>query len=158
MHRCWQLSHEIVIAGLCASSAAKTMCYQGILWSTVCKKTETNTSKSCRCVLSAHKHARSHAHLHCSIFCIWNTMCHLANRCTFTHPQMCERSHTHSDMYAQTVSIPLLFFVLLVVYYRSQLCNCVGVAYFLHLTFFSCCFLKMFEIEHILNLLYSING
>lgn len=46
-----------------------------------------------------------------------------------THGHVCTQSKTHTHR----VSIPLLFFVLVAVYYRSQLCNCVEAAYFLSL-------------------------
>lgn len=98
MHWCWQLSHEIVIAGLWASSAAKTMCYQCTLWSTVCKKTETNTSKSCRCVcfmccMLAHSHTPPLLYFtHFKIQCvILHVDAHL-----HTHRHVCVHTFTHT--------------------------------------------------------------
>ena len=98
----WQLGHEIVAVGLWASGAAQAMCCQRILWSAVCKRTETNTSKSCRCVF-LRVHAHIHTHLHCSFSHIWNTVCHLAHRCTFTHPQMCVCVHTQTHTHTYTL-------------------------------------------------------
>lgn len=121
MYWCWQLSHEIVIVGLWASSAAKTMCYQCILWSTVCKKTETNTSKSCRCVL----YLRSHTFTHTStaLFYTFEIQCvilhidahlHTHRRvcvcvCAQSHTVTHTLSHTHSNSFHPTFVLRLVF-------------------------------------------------
>lgn len=129
MYWCWQLSHEIVIVGLWASSAAKTMCCHCVLRSPVCTKTETNTSNLAG-------------------VCTFITFSHTPPLLYFTHLKYGVSSRTSMHIktptyrvcvcvwvcmrtLAQTVSIPPLFFVLAVVYYRSRLRNDVEVAYFL---------------------------
>lgn len=68
-----------------------------------------------------------HTHSHTPpllYFTFENTVCHLAY--LHTHRPMRVRTFKHSNSFH-----PTLFFVSVAVHYRSQLCNCVGVAYFL---------------------------
>lgn len=88
------------------------------------KKTETNTTQPCRC-------AQTHSHTHTSPLLYFTHLKYSVSSCTSMH--IYTPTNVHVCVY-EWVSIPLLFFVLVAVYYRSQLCNCVGggVAYFLH--------------------------
>lgn len=90
------------------------------------KKTETNTSKSCRCVPSVCTHAHIFRHTSTALVYTFEIQCVILHIDAHLHTHRHADNHTHT----QTVSIQLLLFVLVVVYYRSQLCNCVGVAYF----------------------------
>lgn len=101
--------------------SSKTTRYRCILWSAVCKKkkkkkTETNTSQPCRC-------AQTHSHTHTSPLLYFTHLKYSVSSCTSMH--IYTPTNVHVCVY-EWVSIPLLFFVLVAVYYRSQLCNCVG--------------------------------
>lgn len=80
------------------------------------KKTETNTSQPCRC-------AQTHSHTHTSPLLYFTHLKYSVSSCTSMH--IYTPTNVHVCVY-EWVSIPLLFFVLVAVYYRSQLCNCVG--------------------------------
>lgn len=119
MYRCWQLGHEIVIVGLWASIAARKQraidaFYEALFAKK--KKTETNTSQPCRC-------AQTHSHTHTSPLLYFTHLKYSVSSCTSMH--IYTPTNVHVCVY-EWVSIPLLFFVLVAVYYRSQLCNCVG--------------------------------
>lgn len=89
--------------GFVGAQRSTRMCYQRVRWRAVCKKTETDTSKFCRCVHNVCVRAHTFTHTSTALFHFWNTVCHLAHRCTFTHPQWYVRTVRHT----QTVSIPL---------------------------------------------------
>lgn len=121
MYRCWQLGHEIVIVGLWASIAARKQraidaFYEALFAKKKKKKTETNTSQPCRC-------AQTHSHTHTSPLLYFTHLKYSVSSCTSMH--IYTPTNVHVCVY-EWVSIPLLFFVLVAVYYRSQLCNCVG--------------------------------
>lgn len=117
MYWCWQLSHEIVIVDLWASSAAKTMCYQCVLRGAVCKKkkkTETNTSKSCRCVYLKSVHAHTFTHTSTALFYTFEIQCVILHiDAHFTHPQtcvsvcVCKVTHTHRHSFHPTFVLRL---------------------------------------------------
>lgn len=115
---CWQLLHELEAAGSWAGGTETTMCYQCILWSTFAAGRKSIHVKVAR----VHTHA--HTHTYTALFHTFRAMHIYTHKCV----RVCVCAQTHTE----TVSIPLLYFVLVVVYYRSRLCNCVGVVYFLH--------------------------
>ena len=129
MYRCRQLCHEIVIAGLWASSSAEQCAINTFYEAAFAKKKKRrkpiHLNLAGVCFKRAHSHTCKHSHTPPLLYftSLKYSVCLLP--LLHTHSGVFTKSNTH------TVSIPLLFFVWVAVYYRSQVCNCVGVAYFL---------------------------
>lgn len=130
---CWQLSHECVIVGLWASSSAKQCAIIALYEALLAKRRKPihpihlNLAGVYILHTHTHTHMRSniHIHLHCSILHFWNKV----STGTSVHIYTPTLVWVHNKTYM--FSIPPLFFILVVENCRSQLCNCVGVAYLL---------------------------
>lgn len=128
MYRCWQLGHEIVIVGLWASTAARKQRAIDAFYEALFAKKKKRRKPTHLNPVGVHKHI--HTHTHTSPLLYFTHLKYSVSSCTSMH--IYTPTNVHVCVYVW-VSIPLLFFVLVAVYYRSQLCNCVGgVAYFLH--------------------------
>lgn len=141
---------------VCGRAAQQKQCAINALYEAPFAKRQKPIHLNRACV-NACVHACAHSHTPPLQFPTFDIQCVILHIDAHLHTHRCVRERSHRPTLAytctQTVSIPLLFFVLLVVYYRSQLCNCVGVAYFLNIALSLSFSLSDFHFLHLLSAL-----